>query len=272
MSSRLTRKEDLEIAEWLTHLNYGPQQSDLTKRRQPGTGQWVLESAEYKNWLESNNKTLFCPGIPGAGKTMLTAVIINDLTTRFLTDPTIGLAYIFCNFQRKNEQKAEDLLASILKQLAQCQYSLPEAVKELYERHRIRHTRPALGEISRALHFVVGQYSRVFFIIDAIDECQSSDNSRTLFLSELFDLQGKSPVNILATARFIPEILERFHDTRSLQIRAHDQDVRKYLEGRILQSDSALLKGLEEEIISRITAIVDGMFEHSHVTSFLRTR
>ncbi|OJJ81299.1 uncharacterized protein ASPGLDRAFT_68634 [Aspergillus glaucus CBS 516.65] len=140
-----------------------------------GTGQWLLESTKYQGWLKSDKQMLFCPGIPGAGKTILTAVVINDLMMQCFTNQTIGLAYIYCNFQWKDKQKAEDLLASILKQLSQCQSSLLESVKELYEQHKDRWTQPSLDELSTALQFVLVTYSRVFFIVDALDECQASD-------------------------------------------------------------------------------------------------
>jgi hypothetical protein len=38
------------VLEWLTPINYGPQHSDFLTRRQPGTGQWLLDSDEFKNW------------------------------------------------------------------------------------------------------------------------------------------------------------------------------------------------------------------------------
>ena len=260
----MTGKEDHEILNWLTQTDYGRQQSDYFKRRQPGTGQWILESTEYQDWLNSDKQTLFCPGIPGAGKTILTAVVINDLMTQCFTDQAIGLAYIYCNFWRKDEQKAEDLLASILKQLAQCQSSLPESVKELYKRHKNRRTWPSLDELSRALQFVVEKYSRVFLVVDALDECQTSDDCRRVFLSQLFDLQKKCLVNIFATARPIPEITERFNGI-SLEIHAHESDVRRFLEGRISRAESKLLKEHEEEIKNRITEVVDGMSVSSHI-------
>lgn len=264
MSSKLTEKEDFEVLDWLTRVNYGPQQSDYIRRRQPGTGQWLLESAEYRDWLKSNKQTLFCPGIPGAGKTILTAVVTNDLTKQCLDDQTIGLAYIYCNFRRKDDQKAEDLLASILKQLSQCQSSLPESVKELYKRHKDRRTRPSLDELSTALQFVLVTYSRVFFVVDALDECQASDGCRKVFLSQLFDLQKKCLVNIFATARPIPEIIEKFNGI-TLEIRAHESDVQKYLEGCISQAESKFLKEHKKEIKSRITEVADGMYVNSHI-------
>ncbi|KAL7952757.1 hypothetical protein V8C34DRAFT_298649 [Trichoderma compactum] len=35
---------------------------DYIRRRQPGTGKWVLKSAEHQTWLKSDKQTLFCPG------------------------------------------------------------------------------------------------------------------------------------------------------------------------------------------------------------------
>lgn len=248
-----------EIMNWLTPVDYGPRQSDYLKMRQPGTGQWLLDSAEYQAWLKTNKQTLFCPGIPGAGKTVLTAIVVDDLTKRVSSDPTIGIAYVYCNFWQQGTQKIDDLMASLLKQLAQCWSSLPGSVNVLYDRHRAKCTRPSLDEISGVLQSVVTMYSRSFIIVDALDECQVSDGSQARFLSELFTLQTQHGVNIFATSRLIPQIMDQFNGSVSLEIRAHDNDVRQYLHDRIVQSESQVLKTYCEEIETKITSVVDGM-------------
>jgi Cdc6-like AAA superfamily ATPase len=258
LRSKLDRKEDLEVLNWLTPVDYGPQHSDFLKRRQPGTGRWILDSAEYHTWLSAKNQTLFCPGIPGAGKTILTATVIDDLTTRSLNDQSTAIAYIYCNFRRQNEQKVEDLLASLLKQLSQEQPALPESVGILYNRHKDKGTRPSLDEISKAFRSVAANYSRAYIFIDALDECEVY-GCRTKFLAEIFDLQAKCGVNIFATSRFIPQITERFKCSMTLEIRAYDEDVREYLKDRILQSESAILVPVSEDIQSSIIKAVDGM-------------
>jgi hypothetical protein len=265
MKVRQDDQDHQKILDWLTPVDHGPQQSDYLKRRQRGTGQWLLDSAEYQTWLNIGKRTLFCPGIPGAGKTILTSIMVDDLITRFQNDPTASIAYIYCNFRRKDKQKVDDLLASLLKQLAQGQSSLPDSVKDLYNRHKVKRTRPSLDETLRSLHSVAAMYSRVFIVVDALDECQVSDNCRSRFLSEIFNLQVKYCTNIFATSRFIPEITEKFNGSTLLEIRARDEDVRKYLDGCISQSESKFLKSYHEEIKAGITKVVDGMYVPSHI-------
>lgn len=157
------------VLDWLTPIEYGPQHSDFFKRREPGTGQWFLACDEYQTWLNSKELTLFCPGIPGSGKTILTAIVVNDLITRFRNDPTIGIAYIYFNFRQKDDQNIENLMASLLKQLARSQ-SFPKNVIDLYNRHKGTQTKPSADEILEVLQSVAALYLKVFVVIDALDE------------------------------------------------------------------------------------------------------
>lgn len=212
--------------------------------------------------MATGKETLFCPGIPGAGKTILTSIVIDELTTRFLNNESISVAYIYCNFRQQRRQKAEDLLASLLKQLAQDRSFLPESVKSLYDSHKDKRTRPSFDEISRTFHSVAAMYSRVFIIVDALDECQTADGCRSRFLSELFAVQAKCGVNIFATSRSIPEINTKFSQSTPVEIRASDEDVKRYLEWRMGELPSFIEQNqpLREEIKTKISEAVDGMY------------
>lgn len=250
------------IADWLTPVNYGPQHSDYFDRRQTGTGQWLLDSEQFNAWLETDRQTLFCPGIPGAGKTIISAIVIDELTTRYSNDSTVGIVYIYCDVQRQGEQNAKDLLASLLKQLTEVRSSLPHLMKSLYDKHKLKQTRPSFEEISQALQSVAALYSRVFIIIDALDECQTADGCRSRFLTEVFTLQAKSGAKLFATSRFIHDITKKFEEKESLLLRiyAKDKDVLKYLDDRISHTDLEILKDCREEIKTRITEVVGGMY------------
>jgi hypothetical protein len=264
--NREATEEREAILDWLTPIDYTSQQSDSINRRQAGTGRWLLESTDFQEWMKTG-KTLFCPGIPGAGKTILTSIVVEELNIRFQNDKSIGVAYLYCNFRRQDEQKATDLLASLLKQLTQGQSSLPDSVKSLHKSHKDRRTRPSFDEISRTLQSVAAIYSRVFIIVDALDECQVSDGCRIAFLSEIFTLQEKCQASLFATSRFIPEINEKFKESMQLEIRASDQDVRKYLDGHMSQLPRCVLRSseLQDEIKAEIIKAVDGMYVTSYI-------
>jgi hypothetical protein len=207
------------ILDWITPIDYAPQQSDFIDRRQKGTGQWLLDSSEFKAWLKTKEQTLFCPGIPGAGKTILTSIVIDYLCSKFRKgdvhdDGNIGIAYLYCNF-RQEKQKSEDLLASLLKQLTRDRSSFPDSVKSLHSSHKEKQTRPLLGELLQALQSVAALYSRVFIIVDALDECRTPDDCRTSFNGNLCS-SSEMQSEYLSTSRFIPEITGRFDGSTSL--------------------------------------------------------
>jgi Cdc6-like AAA superfamily ATPase len=256
------REERRVILDWLTPIDYATQQSDFTSRWQTGSGQWLLDSAEFKAWVDNKNQNLFCQGMPGAGKTVLTSIVIDELNTRFQRDMNVGIAYIYCNFRQQVEQKAEIFLASLLKQLAQGRSSLPYSVKSLHDSHKDRRTRPSLDEFSRALQSVATLYSRVFITVDALDECQATSGCRASFLSEIFNLHAKSRANLFMTSRSIPEVTKKFEGCISLEIRANEHDVRRYIDSHILHLPSFVGHNpdLQEEIKTEIVNAVDGMY------------
>jgi Cdc6-like AAA superfamily ATPase len=260
-------QERRTILDWLTPINYGDQQSDLIARREAGTGKWLLNSDEFQSWLNKNKQTLFCPGIPGAGKTMIISIAVEHLQTEFRDDSSVGIAYLYCNYRRQEEQKPVDLLASLLKQLIQRRTSVPKNVVDIYKRHNNERTRPLFGEISKILHSVIADYSRTFIIIDALDECQIPDGGRRRFLAELFNLQARTGANFLATSRFIPEIEKEFAGrSTKLEIRASGDDLQTYLHGHMLKLPSFVSHSadLQNEIKTAIIKAVDGMYVPLH--------
>ncbi|KAI0449366.1 hypothetical protein F5B21DRAFT_494476 [Xylaria acuta] len=262
LKSKANSKEDLKVLDWISQVDYGPQQSDFFRRAQPGTCQWFLNSVKYQDWLNTVTKTLFCPGIPGAGKTVLASIVINDLWRRFRKNNSIGIVYIYCNFRHKDEQTLEGLKSIVLKQLAERQSPLPEGLKSLYRDHKAARTRLSPEELSNALHYAFAAYSRVYIVTDALDECEASGGCRDRFLSEIFNAQSNGKVSFMATSRDNPEIQDKFKGSAILEIRANNDDVERYLDDHMLALPAFIKDDfdLRQYIKTGISRAADGMF------------
>lgn len=259
---RELNEESSKILNWLSRINHTPQQQDYIKKRQQGTGKWLLESQKFNTWVASDKQILFCPGIPGAGKTILTSIVVEELTNRFENDKSIGIAYLYCNFRRKHEQNVDDLVSCLLKQLAQRLPSLPDAVKDLHKRHSYKGTSPSLEDILQTLQSVTAIYSKVFIFVDALDECQDTTGYEMKFLSQILNLQARCQLSLFATSRHVPEICKKFDPSTWLEIRASDEDVERYLDGHMSQISRYVSEkpDLQGEIKTAIINAVDGMY------------
>jgi hypothetical protein len=60
--------------DWLPALNHQEKHLDIGSRRLEGSGRWLIEEKVFRSWAEdaASNRTLFCHGGPGVGKTFLT--------------------------------------------------------------------------------------------------------------------------------------------------------------------------------------------------------
>ncbi|OPB43637.1 hypothetical protein A0O28_0099250 [Trichoderma guizhouense] len=262
------------ILDWITPTDYASQQNDLIKSRQPGTGEWLINSEEFQNWIAKKRQILFCPGIPGAGKTIATSIAVSYLHAKFQESHDIGIAYLYLNFRRQSEQEPIHILSSILRQLSQMGSKVHDGVKELYKEHkpkkegnqptsRIPPTPPSLDEIVKTLNKIIESYSRTYIIIDALDECTDSNLHRTTLMFEIFGLQTRLGVNLFFTSRPVPYIKEDFEsrECSTLEIRATDEDMRQYLNSNMSQLPAFIFQspGLEDRIKSSIIEASKGM-------------
>ncbi|KAH0563314.1 hypothetical protein GP486_002120 [Trichoglossum hirsutum] len=257
--SNQSQQQHRTIIDWISPLSFSTQQNDLITKRQEGTGLWLLESSAYKQWLNGTQRTLFCPGIPGAGKTMLASIVIDHLRNSFRGE-NVGICYLYSNYKRSSEQTPVDLVGSMLKQLVHEQNHVSDDLKALYERHRRTSTRPSLEEVCQLFHAEVRKYSRVFIVNDGLDECV--DGTRKTLLLELYKLQSMTATSLMVTSRYIPTIMQEFEGSLQLEIRASDEDVQTYLYGQMSQLPQCVMKceSLQELVTKSIVSAANGMF------------
>ncbi|KAK2792301.1 hypothetical protein FQN52_003778 [Onygenales sp. PD_12] len=256
-----SRHRHEEILEWISPTDFPAQQSDFISLVQEGTGLWFLECTEFIKWIHGSEKTLFCPGIPGAGKTMVAAITIDHLL-RTVQSNNIGVAYLYCNYKVQADQTTINLLAAILKQLLPTLPSMMEPVIQLYDQHARKGTRLSLDNIVGVLRSVLASQSSVYLVVDALDECSDEQGTRSQLLDKLRALQSETDLHIMATSRWIPEIVNEFKSVSTLEIRASEADVKRFVRGQMyrlpscVQRDNALQLMVQEKLVQA----ADGMF------------
>lgn len=220
-------------------------------------GRWVLESIEFRSWMCGERTVLLCHGVPGAGKTTLMSIITRYLSGQTVDGLAVGIANIYCESGRHDDQTYCNLLASLLSQLARFGPRLPGSLLRLHEKHKRYQSVPLEDELSKELDIVVAGFSKVFILVDALDECR--DDTRTYLLARLRNIQNRYPMNFLATSRH-RNALPDFHQCAMLEIRARDEDVRDYLEANMQYLDlDPSFPDLGEKVKTVIIQAIDGM-------------
>ena len=190
------------------------------------------------------------------------SLVIDRLPNAFV-DGNVVVAYFYFDYceQGDNAQEYElddAMLASLLKQLALTKAVLPEPVLDLHQRMRRQQRKPKRQDLEDALLRTCSEFDRVFFVIDALDECSKSQ--RNAVLRTLTKICQCSPVSMLITSRpHAQDISKAFEGSHKIVIEAKPSDIKKYVENKIADSD-------ELETIDNAfrDLIVEGVNQGSH--------
>ena len=199
--------------------------------------------------------------MPGAGKTVLASVIIDNLEHNQRNDDT-AVVYVYCNY-KDPEQSRQNFLASLTQQIVEQIDTVSRTVVDLHQKHKSRGTRPSVQEYSELFQAEAARFSKVLLIVDALDECPERDGARAFLVD---GVQGLAPnVGLLVTSRHISGIESGFRSAGRIEVRAREEDLKKYLTSkihdhrrlkRITRKDSDLLRGILDGVANK----ADGMF------------
>jgi Cdc6-like AAA superfamily ATPase len=243
-----------DLLKWICPVDYYEQHRDLIARHQTGTGQWFLQDGKFQEWLWSDNATLLCPGIPGAGKTIMAALVIDHLlrTRHMAHDPVV---FIYCNYKRQDEQTAKHMLSSMLRQIVDIQPGVPAVVQDFFASHNTKRTTPSGDEIKLFFEKIATRVQGITIVVDALDECEA--RARDNLLPIISILRQRCTVRLLATSRFLPTIEAHptFTEKPTLEVKATDEDLENYVRSRAselhrrIASKSDLLNNLVRGIV-----------------------
>jgi len=159
--------------------------------------------------------------------TLYSSTVIDFLECNMCDDDT-AIAFVYCNYKEAHHTPS-NLVGSILQQVATKESSafpleLPEKLIKLHTEYGVE--RPPANEFTKILKERLRFFSRVYIVVDALDECSEweilQDETRSL---------ATDGVKLLITSRPIKGIEDFFSLEARLAISAVDSDVREYLKG-----------------------------------------
>ncbi|KAI9755847.1 MAG: hypothetical protein M4579_004129 [Chaenotheca gracillima] len=175
----------------------------------------------------------------------------------------IFIAWIYCSYKEKSEQTAANLIGSLLKQHVERRGFVPDTVSNFYNGHEKNRTRPNHAELVKILRSEIEHYSKIFLVVDALDECQDdNEGTRSILINELRSLPGD--LSILFTTRHQGLIPPISNGVNRIEIKAIEQDVSRYVQGRIknekrLRTSLGDDPSLRQDIVDGIVKNVDGI-------------
>jgi hypothetical protein len=172
-------------------------------------------------------------------------------------DSNNAILCIYCNYKEHIEQSVSNLVASLLKQIVQDRRTTPDGISSLHRLCEKQYRRPTLEELTKALKSETTTFSRVFIVVDALDECPDDGGTRANLLQALRSLSGN--INLMVTSRDIPSIAQEFQGTMHLPIYATESDVRRYVEGRIARARRRHLTALRADVVNKVVENSKGM-------------
>jgi hypothetical protein len=249
-----------EFLEWLSPTNHLAQQSDLIARRQEETGKWFLDSREFTDWLQTPSGTLFCPGVPGAGKSMIAAIAVNHLFTN-KRSPAISAACLYINYKQHSRWTANSFLRAILRQVVQPNEIAVIELAQSFAIHKSFGTDPTFQEVLDALQIAMKRLSTTYLVIDALDECPDHDGTRQQLCRVVRQVQGVADFRLMATSRFVPDVVRAFDYALTLEVRATEEDVKRYVGGQLHRLARCVQRDpeLQNLVQSKIVDAVQGM-------------
>ncbi|CUS12938.1 unnamed protein product, partial [Tuber aestivum] len=205
----------------------------------------------------------------GCGKSVLSATSIEDVKRVCNMNDDYGLAYFYFTFSDSEKQKLDNMLLSIIGQLAKrpSDRGLPAAVVDLYNSTKGIGKSADTSTLKVLLAQIIKDFRKAFIILDALDEFPKGTRESLLsWIKELtLDHQAGS-LSILVTSRPEADIVGSLQPLTafsiSLQSKTIDPDIRTYVQKSLSGKDG--FKKFTEEIKNEIedTLVVrsQGMF------------
>jgi hypothetical protein len=254
------------ILEWLKGSDPATNHNAAQKKKEDGTCEWLIRSKQFQAFTEGENQLMWLHGIPGAGKTVLSSAVIEFLSTNFL-DGDNKVIYYYFDFNDHGKQTCFGCLQSLVRQICSQSSSAPADIVGLYA--ECKGATPSSEQLVETLKSLLGQDSRIFIVIDALDECkeQEEEEERAAVLDALRDIKSSAtgPFNIFVASRPEADISREMSEICDIDLDVQaalvDEDIRCHVRS-CLTKDARLKRwpqNVKKEIEDKLTNDANGM-------------
>uniref|UniRef100_A0A8H7K2J4 Nephrocystin 3-like N-terminal domain-containing protein n=1 Tax=Bionectria ochroleuca TaxID=29856 RepID=A0A8H7K2J4_BIOOC len=199
-------EEIRSIRKWLEPTQYAISGGEFRKHlasHAQGTGQWLTSTEEYEQWLQGEEcGLLWMKGIPGSGKSVYVAKLIDDLGK---TNPSCPVLFFFFRqiiaANHSPQALVRDWMDQILKYSPPLQHQLL-----MYVNNEVSLSSLSTSDLLKDLQMAFRALpDKVFCIADALDEMDTGNDA---FIQAIGSLGQWRPakVKVLITSRPVPRV------------------------------------------------------------------
>ncbi|CAD6576467.1 MAG: hypothetical protein ASARMPREDX12_007895 [Alectoria sarmentosa] len=253
-----------ELRAWLSGQFDPTQKQDETwGERHPHTGQWFLQSQDFRAWLEEQPqqtpRVLNLIGKSGAGKTSLISSAIKNAQLIARDNSQVAVAYYYCSYDEGASQDPIHMVGSFISQVSAVYPNMLEGLDVAFARKE----KPSLKDLEERLAYQTARSSlRTLLFVDAVNECKKMEP----MIEALLRLAQSANIRVLFTnTEESPNVTEltELEPPKATALRMSvSADIDLFIEARIQEKKNLhrLPPEMREEIKAVLNQKADGMF------------
>jgi hypothetical protein len=269
IEANFSPEELANVQSWLNPTDYDAHSSEFRRHlssQAPATGLWICNTSQYQQWQTSQvHGSLWIKGVPGAGKSVIAASMIQHLRTT--NDSNTPVLYFFFRQIISANRRPRSLIRDFLAQLLPYSTRLQGVLQPLKSTDMDDSSDETLwGYLLTGLSSV----EKAYCVVDAMDEMELLPDN--VFLGRLNKLATFQPntVKLLMTSRPKQYLQSSLRDVSIVHISLEEdlvgKDIGLYLTHRLNQWTGLRdQKILRETLISTISERSRGLFLYARL-------
>lgn len=255
-----------KIKSWLCPTEYDAPSSEFYRHvssKAQNTGEWIRETHHFQQWHSSNNHgSIWVKAVPGAGKSVLAATMIESLTRH----ESVPVLYFFFRQIIESNRTSRALLQDWLHQLLPFSEIVQASLWDLVEEKSLETI--STNQLWKCLFAGLRAAEKVYCVVDALDEMNFDEE----FLARLNDLGSFRPaeVKVLMTSRPKQYLQRALKDPQVIHVSLEEELVKKdisvFVTQRVAQFDSAAVDSINISfIVKTVCDRSDGLFLYARL-------